>query len=112
MRREDVLKGVAVRLAANYMDVPRGTLATVETVGMLVLNTWGFTVRWRDLKPPPQRKHRYPCSLNLWESDLELFEVVTDEERAAASVQKPSLNLPNTASLLPYPQGKLPLEDG
>lgn len=59
MRREDVQKGVSVRLVETYLDVPCGTFATVETVGLLASRTWGFTVRWHNLKTTPQRKHRY-----------------------------------------------------
>jgi hypothetical protein len=47
---------------------------------------WWFTVRWHHYKPITARFPREVAeySLNLWESDLQLFEVVTVEEEKAA----------------------------
>ena len=93
------------------MDVPAGTLATVETVGMLLERTWGFTVRWHNLLSTPQRKHRYPCSLNLWESDLNLFELVTANELVAESTPEPPPSVPKAFKpVAPRPQLKLPFD--
>ena len=109
MRREDVEIGALVRLVANYLDVPCGTLATVETVGLLSSTTWGFTVRWHNVKTTPQRKHRYPCSLNLWESDLELFGVATQEKEALLLKTKGPPTL--AATQQPRQQLRLPFGD-
>ena|SRR5215208_5834651 len=110
MRREDVQKGLSVRLLGNYLDVPAGTLATVETVGVLD-RTWGFTVRWRNLLSTPQRKHRYQCSLNLWESDLDLFEPVTENELVIELTPEPSRSVHKVfKSVAPRLQLNLPFD--
>lgn len=99
---------VSVSLVANYLDVPCGTLATVETVGLLASRTWGFTVRWHNLITTPQRKHRYPCSLNLWESDLALFEVTPQEKQGIPFKTKAP---PPSATQQPRQQLTLPFAD-
>jgi hypothetical protein len=89
MKREEVHKGLLVRLASAWLDVPPGTCATVDTVGTLS-GTWLFTVRWHHLKPVPHKRHRSDRSLNLWEQDLDKFEVVIcDEAKATAAEEKP-----------------------
>jgi hypothetical protein len=87
MKREDVHPGLLVRLVSPWLDVPPGTLATVDTVGALC-GTWLFTVRWHNLKPLRQRRHRSDRSLNLWEEDLRKFEVVVQEEKGAPFATK------------------------
>ena len=90
MKREEVHTGLLVRLVSAWLDVPRGTCATVDTVGTLS-GTWLFTVRWHHLKPVPHKRHRSDRSLNLWEQDLDKFEVVTcDEAKATAPEDKPT----------------------
>jgi hypothetical protein len=114
MKREDVRVGLHVRLVSTYLDVPRGTLATVETAGMFRYETWCFTVRWHHLTLSRQRKYHYPCSLNLWEKDLVLFEVATAEECAAAASLMPRPAKKWANALRPLPpsdQLKLPFED-
>jgi len=44
---EDIKQGLPVRLLPDWLDIPKGTFATVETVGTLFDGTWWFTVRWR-----------------------------------------------------------------
>ena len=79
MRREEIHKGLVVRLVSAWLEVPPGTLATVDTVGTLS-GAWLFTVRWHHLKPVPHKRHRSDRSLNLWEQDLDKFEIVTCDE--------------------------------
>jgi len=52
---------------------------------------WWFTVRWHSYQPTTVRFPRdlAEYSLNLWESDLMLFEVLTVEEEKAARKQTP-----------------------
>jgi hypothetical protein len=114
MDREDVRIGVPVRLVSNYLDMPRGTLATIESAGMFRDAAWCFTVRWHHLTLSGHRKYHYPCSLNLWEKDLELFEVATAEEWAAAASLMPRPAKKWANALRPLPpsdQLKLPFED-
>jgi hypothetical protein len=49
-------------------------------------NAWWFTVQWHPYKPIPAKFPRevIEYSLNLWESDLALFDVVTVEEEEVA----------------------------
>lgn len=83
--REHIHKGLHVRVLSNWIDLPAGTLATVETVGSLSDGTFYFTVRWLGLKPGTRRQPVCDTSLNFWEDDLKLFEVVSDLEAAVRS---------------------------
>ena len=85
MKQSVVHKGLHVRLLSNWIDLPAGTLATVETVGSLSGGTFYFTVRWLGLEPGTRRKVVCDTSLNFWEDDLELFEIVEDLDAAIAS---------------------------
>jgi len=86
LSRQDVQTGITVRLLRDYLRVPAGTLATVETVHSG--RNWHFTVRWKSHSPitgawRPQQGHRImpmECSLNLSEEDLKSFEIATDQE--------------------------------
>lgn len=78
IQRENVSNGLLVRLLLDWLDVPKGTFATVETVGTLFDGTWWFTVRWHSYTPLPRqyspkagkpRKQYDSHSLNLWEKD-------------------------------------------
>ena len=82
MRREELHKGRRVKLLTDYSNVPAGTWATVDSTGSMKDGAWRFTVRWHHYRPIeirfPQDVAAY--SINLWESDLALFEVVSDDE--------------------------------
>jgi hypothetical protein len=80
VRKQDVRQGTFIRLLSNYLRLPAGTLATVDSVGTLSNGEFFFTVRW--LNPPSGTRSRPVSdrSLNLWESDLEKFECVSNEE--------------------------------
>jgi hypothetical protein len=59
MRREDVHQGVCVRLLSDYLRIPAGTLATVDTVGVTSRGAhFSFTVHW--LNPPKGTRSRLP----------------------------------------------------
>jgi hypothetical protein len=79
MCRDEVKKGVLVRLLAAYSNVPVGTWATVDSTGTTRDGDWWFTVKWHHYRPIPER---FPhgvveYSLNLWEQDLALFESIS-----------------------------------
>jgi hypothetical protein len=103
MQREEVHTGLLVKLLTDYSNVPAGTFAAVDSTG--TDRSWWFTVRWRHYRPIPERfPHAvFEYSLNLWEPDLALFEVVSDEERKTSGETKllvlPSPNLPDTPQL-------------
>jgi hypothetical protein len=76
-----------LRLLKDYLSVPAGTLATVETFHHSGRN-WHFTVRWKShtsiagITRSLQGHRVMPmeCSLNLSEEDLESFEMATDQD--------------------------------
>jgi hypothetical protein len=80
MRKEEIGPGIFVRLLSEYLRVPAGTLATVDSLGTLRNGDFYFTVRWLTA---PTGTHSGPVSdrsLNLWVFDLEKFEIVSNEE--------------------------------
>jgi hypothetical protein len=86
LTRQHIQFGVTVRLLRDYLTVPAGTFATVETINSG--RNWHFTVRWRSHTPiagawRSQQGHRMmpmERSLNLSEEDLRSFEIATDED--------------------------------
>jgi hypothetical protein len=88
LSRQHVQMGVTVRLIKDYVSVPAGTLATVQTVTSGHGGNWHFTVRWKSHRPIARAwlSERGPrimpmeCSLNLSEEDLQLFEMATEQE--------------------------------
>jgi hypothetical protein len=91
MQRKTLHKGLVIKLLTGYSNVPAGTLATVDSTGTMRDGAWWFTVRWHSYKPISVKFPRdvVEYSLNLWESDLTLFEVVTVEEESAARKPTP-----------------------
>jgi len=80
---EDAYRGAFVRLLYDYLKVPAGTLATIDTVHNSPIGDFYFTVRWVN---PPRGTRSRPISnrsLNLWLSDLEKFECFSKEEAEA-----------------------------
>jgi hypothetical protein len=104
MRREDVQTGLLVRVVANYSNVPAGTCATVDSIGTMGDGAWFFTVRWHNYKPIQSKcpKGVTDYSLNLWEADLALFGVVSEEEQTGKRANEevsPSWSLPSLPQL-------------
>ena len=102
MRQDEVHKGRLVRLLTDYANVPTGTWATVDSTGTMHDGAWWFTVQWRPYTPIP---NKFPLgvmeySVNLWEPDLTLFEVVSAEEEA----RKRTLEAPFPFPLTSYPK--------
>ena len=105
MQRKTLHKGLVIKLLTDYSNVPAGAWATVDSTGTMRDGAWWFTVRWHHYRPNPER---FPYavteySLNLWESDLALFEVVSAEEQQATAETKlevlPSPKLPSPPQL-------------
>lgn len=96
MTRDQVRTGVLLKLLSDYFNVPAGTWATVESAGTITDGTWFFAVKWWPYKPTPRAYIHTASSysLNLWEQDLSLFEVVTPEEEQAAMHPKPASSTP------------------
>lgn len=86
LTRQDVQIGVTLRLLSDYLSVPAGTLANVETINSG--RNWHFTVRWKSHTPltgPWRSTQGHPimpmeCSLNLSEEDLKSFEIGSDQD--------------------------------
>ena len=97
IQRENVSKGLLVRLLSDYLDCPAGTRATVEEVGVLS-GEWWFTVQFDAYKPitPAWRGKPRPTnyntrSLRLRLDDLALFEVASEAETTEASLRERSV---------------------
>ena len=92
MQRETLHRGLLIKLVTDYSNVPAGTWATVNSTGFANDNVWWFTLRWHPYKPIPGKFPRevIEYSLNLWESDLALFEVVIVEEAQGARRSRPN----------------------
>jgi len=103
MQRDEVHKGLLVSLLSDYSNVPAHTWATVDLTGTMKDGAWWFTVQWHNYRPIPKRFPRdvTEYSINLWESDLALFEVASPEEEQAA--RRPKLELPSSSTLAPIP---------
>jgi hypothetical protein len=104
MQRKTLHKGLVIKLLTDYSNVPAGTWATVDSTGTMRDGAWWFTVQWHPYSPI---RERFPhavieYSLNLWESDLALFELVSDEEQQEANKRR--LNVPSSSVLAPLPQ--------
>jgi hypothetical protein len=101
MQREEVHMGLLVRLLSEYSNVPSGTWATVDSTAATNDDSWWFRVRWHNYRPVPDRFPRVVVeySLNLWETDLALFEVVSAGEQEAA--MKRNLESPSSSTSAP-----------
>src|SRR5215210_4025827 len=99
MAREDIYKGTRLCLLSDFLDVPQGTRATVEDLGVLS-GDWSFIVRFDSYWPIPApnwnpRSNKRPIrhgrtSLRLGAEDLARFELITQVE----DVEAPPLPLP------------------
>ena len=87
MQRDEVHKGLLVRLLSEYSNVPTGTWATVDSTGIMRDGGWWFTVKWHPYKPIATKfpRNATEYSLNFWAKDLPLFEIVTVERQEAAT---------------------------
>jgi hypothetical protein len=104
MERQEVKKDLLIRLITNYCNVPAGTWATVSATGTMNDGVWWFTVQWQSYKPIPSK---FPhgvteYSLNLWEADLVLFEVVSPQEEQAARRRQQESESSSTPAPIPH----------
>jgi hypothetical protein len=73
LAREQITKGVRLRVIADRHERPLGTIARVMATGVFTYdNKWWFTVEWLTYLPK-----RSSYSLRLWDDDLHTFELVT-----------------------------------
>jgi len=97
MNKSDIHVGAYLRVITDRWDAPAGTVARVESVGHAgVLQGWCFTVEW--LNRPyhyDYGRHRH-TSLNLFEEDLQDFEVHT-----GPIVQPPDRNPRRRRAMIP-----------
>jgi hypothetical protein len=95
MRREEVRKGVCVRLLSDWVTVPKDTTGVVDKFGTEWSGQFYFTVLWDTYLPLPLYDHpkiQRPkvmyagpaCNTELREEGLDRFVVITEEERHAA----------------------------
>jgi hypothetical protein len=92
MQRDRVQKGILIKLKTDYSNVPAGTWGTVDATGSMNDDTWWFRVKWHHYRPIPTKFPRevIEYSLNLWEADLAIFEVLTIEDEQAARKPHPN----------------------
>ena len=126
MRRDEVHEYAFVRLLLDHVTVPAGTTGRITYVGIHD-GRWNFIVAWdryveKPLFPAPKIRPKivYPGpashSLRLSETDLDDFEIITSDERDAATAtfdalrakKKPALSPRNVTQLpLPFAQAEM-----
>ena len=73
---DQIVVGMLLRVIPKRWDAPAGTVVRVDSVGQAgVSQGWCFTVEWLN-RPDQYGRHRH-TSLNLFEEDLQDFEVHT-----------------------------------
>ena len=124
MRHEEACPGMFVRLLSNRHGIPKGTVGTIDTVETEVDGSWCFTIFWELHRPlrstmpgrPWTRTGLQSGSLGfrLWEEDLSRFEVISQEEKAVATLHAvpPADTSPTILCLFsPVDQLALPFTD-
>ena len=96
MRHEEACLGMFVRLLSDWHGIPKGTIGSIDTVETGADGSWCFTIFWelhRPLRPtmPGRTRARTglqsgSLGLRLWEEDLPRFEVISQEQKAAAAM--------------------------
>jgi hypothetical protein len=75
---EYIHPGLLLRVISSHgLGAPRGSLATVQTVGTSESGDWLCTVTYHGKRSPRQGTRLYRS--HLWELDLNRFEIVTNE---------------------------------
>jgi len=97
-------QGTSGQTADWLLQHPDGHMATVHSTGIMGDGVWWFTViKWHPYTPLaikfPRDATEY--SLNLWEKNLPLFEVVTAEQREAPRRLQPASAPSSTLAPLP-----------
>ena len=96
MRHEEACLGMFVRLLSDWHGIPKGTVGSIDTVETGVDGSWCFTIFWELHRPlrstmPGRTRARTglqsgSLGLRLWEDDLPRFEVISQEQKAAAAL--------------------------
>jgi len=96
MRHEEACLGMFVRLLSDWHGIPKGTVGSIDTVETGVDGSWCFTIFWELHRPlrstmPGRTRARTglqsgSLGLRLWEEDLPRFEVISQEQKAVASL--------------------------
>jgi len=114
-----VRKGLLVRLLVDHVTIPAGTTGEIKEVS-LCESRWCFIVSWDQYVEKPVFRHGTRIvqpgskSLRLTEDDLQKFEAITQEERAAVAAafdalhakKKPARLSPGNVTQLPLPLGQ------
>ena len=133
MRHEEACLGMFVRLLSDWHGIPKGTVGSIDTVETGMDGSWCFTIFWELHRPlssamPGRTRTRTglqsgSLGLRLWEEDLPRFEVITQEQKAMATllVAPPADTSLTTLSLftpqaveqltLPFTDGELVEDD-
>ena len=111
MRHEEACLGMFVRLLSDWHGIPKGTVGSIDTVETGVDGSWCFTIFWELHRPlrstmPGRTRARTglqsgSLGLRLWEDDLPRFEVISQEQKAAAAlhIAPPADTSPTTLCL-------------
>lgn len=96
MRHEEACLGTFVRLLSDWHGIPKGTVGSIDTVETGSDGSWCFTIFWelhhllRSTMPGRTRARTGLQSgslgLRLWEEDLPRFEVISQEQKAVATL--------------------------
>ena len=96
MRHEEACLGMFVRLLSDWYGIPKGTVGRIDTVETGVDGSWCFTIFWELHRPlrstmPGRARTRTglqsgSLGLRLWEEDLPRFEIISREQRDAATL--------------------------
>jgi hypothetical protein len=105
MRHEEACLGRFVRLLSDWHGIPKGTVGSIDAVERGVDGSWYFTIFWELHRPLPGTVSDRPrartglqsgsLGLRLWEEDLPRFEVISQEQKAAAALHL--VPLPDTS---------------
>ena len=126
MRHEEACLGMFVRLLSDWHGIPKGTVGSIDTMETGRDGSWCFTIFWEPHRPlrssmPGRSRTRTglqsgSLGLRLWEEDLPRFEVISQEQKAAAAlpVAQPADTSPTILDLFSPPavsQLALPFTD-
>ena len=126
MRHEEACLGMFVRLLSDWYGIPKGTVGSIDTVETGIDGSWCFTIFWELHRPlrstmpgrTPTRTGLQSGSLGLrlWEEDLPRFEIISREQRDAATLHLAPAAMSPTIMCLFSSQGvdqlTLPFADG
>lgn len=110
MQREEVRTGSCVRLQSDWHRIPADTTGIVDEIGTMTDSRWYCFVQfgyYRDIPlyaiqhPEGQQWRVHTKRALFWEDELNLFEIITAEERVAAIAAFVELHLMCHGSRIP-----------